>query len=241
MDYEKMIFKYTESEISEKYDKFIQMIKDEFVGERQEKLIQLYSTEPWKSQLKYAPASSIAYFHNAYVSGYIDHIFNVIENSKAMYSFYKNKGGIIDFELEELIFAAMHHDLGKLGDENGPHYQLNDSEWHITNQQMFFKTNGDIQRMDPGTRGFYVLSQFQISMTWKELLGIRLADGLYEESNKEFLKPGPAEKLQLKTNLPKILHVADFMAANLERDEYYSTIKEQEEEYKKTAKKLFNK
>jgi len=241
MNYEKLIFKYSEDEIEKKYDKFIQMIKDEFDGERQEGLLELYSTEPYKTQLKVAPASSIAYFHNCYVSGYIDHIFNVVDNSKAMYSFYKNKGGTIDFELEELVFAAMHHDLGKLGDSTGAYYELNDSDWHIKNQQAFFKSNPDIQRMDPGTRAFYILSQAQIKMSWKEILGIRLADGLYEESNKDFLKAGPAEKNQLKTNLPKILHVADYMSANLERDEYYATVNETDQQTKASMKKLMGK
>ena len=33
-----------------------------------------------------------------------------------MMRLYKEAGGIIDFEQEELLFAAFHHDLGKLGD-----------------------------------------------------------------------------------------------------------------------------
>ena len=44
-------------------------------------------------------------------------------------------GATINFTDEELIFAAMHHDLGKVGDELGNEfYTPNESEWHIKNQ-----------------------------------------------------------------------------------------------------------
>ena len=219
MDYAKLICRFDDSELDSHVEDFLDIIKTEFSGDRQEKLLELYNTEPYKTQLREAPASSIGFFHNAYIGGYCTHIQNVIRNCRAQYSFYKNVGGTIDFELEELIFAAMHHDLGKLGDETGAQYLLNENDWEISKRNMFFKTNPDIQHMDPSTRGYYILSQFEVKYTWKEMLGIRLADGLYEEGNKEFLT-GFGEAKQLKTNLPAILHVSDFFAAKLESDEY---------------------
>lgn len=235
MDYAKLICKLSDSQLDENYNKFIQIIKDEFKGERQKKLLKLYSKDPWKTQLREAPASSVAYFHNAFVGGYCEHVMNVINNSKAMFSFYKNSGGTVDFELEELVFAAMHHDLGKLGDENGAYYELVTDDWKLK-RQSFFQRNENIQSMDPGMRAYYVLSQFQIPMTWKEMLGIRLADGLYEECNKDYLKGGFSEGSSLKTNLPKLLHMADYMSANLERDKFYAD----KEIKSKEMTKLFN-
>ena len=38
------------------------------------------------------------------------------------------------FTQEELLFAAMHHDLGKLGDGTKPYYLPQDSEWHRKNK-----------------------------------------------------------------------------------------------------------
>ena len=55
------------------------------------------------------------FYHNAYEGGYIDHVINVSRNAIRMMRLYKEAGGIIDFEQEELLFAAFHHDLGKLG------------------------------------------------------------------------------------------------------------------------------
>ena len=217
---EKLIVKYDDEQLDEHVKQFHQIIDDEFSDESRKKALhELYNTDPWAEQLRVAPASSVGHFHNAFIGGYCLHVMNVIKYSKQLYSFYKNNGGLVDFTMEELVFAAMHHDLGKLGDENGANYLINEDDWSMTKRKMFFVMNPDLQNMDPGTRGFYVLSQFGIKYTWKEMLGIRLADGLYEDCNREYLVQFNEEK-QLKTNLPYILHVADFMASRIECDDY---------------------
>ena len=53
-------------------------------------------------------------------------------------------GGTIDFTDEELIFSALHHDLGKLGTKDFLHYVKNDSDWHIKNKGEYFKRNEEI-------------------------------------------------------------------------------------------------
>ena len=219
MDYAKLICKYDDDELDAHVEQFLDIIKTEFSGERQEKLLELYNTDPWKTQLREAPASSVGHFHNCFVGGYCLHVMNVIRNSKALFNFYGKMGGTIDFELEELIFAAMHHDLGKLGDENGAHFIINPDDWSMKKRKMFFVINPDLQHMDPGTRGYYILSQFGVKYSWKEMLGIRLADGLYEECNREYLVQFNEDK-QLKTNLPHVLHTADMLASRIECDEY---------------------
>lgn len=231
MDYAKIILRF-EDALDDNYDKFISIVEEEFTGDRREKLLNLYQTEPYKTQLKTAPASAIQYFHNSFVGGYCMHVMNVIEHSKQLTNWYGKVGGTVDYELEEIVFAAMHHDLGKLGDENGPYYKLSEDDWKIKRGN-FFERNGDLHHMDVGLRSFYILSKHGISYTQKELLGIRCADGLYEEGNKDILMPGFNEDLALKTNLPKILHMADFAAANKERDAYYKFIAEESEGLKK--------
>jgi hypothetical protein len=223
MDYSKLICKYDDDQLDSHVEKFLDIIKSDFDGERQEQLLELYNTEPYKTQLRIAPASSVGYFHNAFVGGYVLHVMNVINNAKAMFNFYKKSGGIVDFELSELVFAAMHHDLGKLGDENGAYYEINNDNWSLDKRKMFFVRNPELQNMDPSTRCFYVLSQFGIKYSWKEMLGIRLADGLYEECNREYLVQFDESK-QLKTNLPYLVHIADFLASRIENDDYKKTV-----------------
>ena len=62
------------------------------------------------------PASSVAHFHNAFAGGYVDHILRVIDCTKALYVTWKSMGADMSgYTEEEMIFAAMHHDLGKVG------------------------------------------------------------------------------------------------------------------------------
>ena len=219
MDYSNLICKYDDDQLDNHVEQFLDIIKTEFSGDRQKKLLELYTSDIYSERLRTAPASSVGYFHNAFIGGYCLHIMNVIENAKMLTSFYKKRGGIVDWETEEIVFAAMHQDLGKLGDETGPTYIINDDDWSLNKRKMFFVINPEIQHMDHGLRGFYVLSQFGINYSWKEMLGIRLADGLYEECNAEYLKQFQEEK-QLKTNLPHVLHCADMLSSKIEQDDY---------------------
>ena len=225
MDYSKLICKYDDSQLEEHYQQFLTMVGEEVSGERGERLVEMYSTDLYHSKLLHAPASSIGYFHNAFIGGYVLHINNVVNASKGVMKLYEHIGGMIDFTEEELIFAAIHHDLGKLGDETGDFYLINDSDWHIKNQQAFFKTNGDLQYMDTADRTMLMLNNEGIKMNWKEMLGIRLADGMYDDNTHSYLK-GFSKDKKLKTNLPYILHTADFLASKKEFDDYKKEVGE---------------
>jgi hypothetical protein len=212
---------YTEKQLKENYDKFISFVKKAFANqpERLEKLLHMYSEDELGMELLMAPASGKAHFHSAYVGGYIDHVMNVCKNSIGMMKQYKENGGIIDFEVEELLFAALHHDLGKLGDLGKPYYIEQESEWHRKNQGSLYKQNPEINYMDVTHRALWTLQQYGIQFTQKEMLGIMLADGLYNESNKKYFVSYD-ENFQLKTELPYLLHWADHMSCRIENSEY---------------------
>ena len=109
---------YTDKQLEENYNKFISAVKSLFTGERLEKLLHMYSMEELGPNLMLQPASGNIGYHNAYDGGYIDHIMNVVNNSIRMMKLYEDVGGKIDFTRDELLFAAFHHDLGKLGKNN---------------------------------------------------------------------------------------------------------------------------
>jgi len=209
--------KYSLSELTQKYDDFIQLISTSFSGKRKARLLEMYSDQNLGRELIVAPASSVLHFHNCYVGGYIDHINNVIKNSRIAAKFMASAGCTIDFTDEELLFAAIHHDLGKLGDDTGPYYVIQESEWHQRVKGEYFILNPKIQWMTTTDRGMYMLSKFEISMTWKELLAIRLADGLYDPTNLDYLKGFSFHK-GLKTELPNVLHTGDFISCKGEHD-----------------------
>jgi hypothetical protein len=217
---------YSETQLKENYDKFISFVKKAFASqpERMEKLLHMYSEDQLGMELLMAPASGKAHFHSAYVGGYIDHVMNVCKNSIGMMKQFKENGGIIDFEIEELLFAALHHDLGKLGDLGKPYYIEQESDWHRKNQGSLYKQNPEIHYMDVTHRALWTLQHYGIQFTQKEMLGIMLADGLYNEASKKYFISYD-ENFQLKTELPYLLHWADHMSCRIESSEYKNGIK----------------
>ena len=212
---------YNEVQLSENYENFISFIKKALSNDtdRLSRLLIMYSEDELGAELAVAPASGKLHFHSAYAGGYVDHVMNVCKNAYKLKTVYEAGGGVIDFTNEELIFAALHHDLGKLGDGKQPYYIPQESDWHRKNKNEIFQLNGELHYMDVTHRALWLLNQYGIKYSQKEMLGIMLADGLYNEANKKYLV-AYSEEFQLKTELPYIIHWADHMSCRLESSEY---------------------
>jgi len=208
----------TEQELEANYNKFIEILKKYFTGERLEKLLVMYSPDELGLNLTVSPASGNKGFHNAYDGGYIDHIFNVCKNSLKVKELFVSAGGKIDFTDEELLFAALHHDLGKLGIKGELHYVANDSDWHIKNRGEFYKRNPNIAFMSITDRTFFTLNHYGITYNEKEYFGIKLTDGMFDEDNEKYYKTYDLSKF-LKYTIQYILHWADYMSTIVERQQ----------------------
>jgi hypothetical protein len=214
-----MIRNYNETQLEDNYNRFIAAIKKVFTGERLEKLLHMYSPDELGNELAMAPASGKLNFHSAYPGGYIDHVMNVATNAYKIKKMFEASGGIINFTDEELLFAAFHHDLGKLGDGKEPYYLPQTSDWHQKNKKEYFTHNPKLQYFDVTDRAFWLLNQYGIKYTQKEQLGIHMADGLYNDATKKYFI-SYNEDFQVKTDLPYILHWADHMSTRIENSEY---------------------
>jgi hypothetical protein len=210
---------YTAEQLQGNYDRFIEALKKVFSGERLEKLLHMYSESELGTELAIAPASGKEHYHSAYVGGYIDHVMNVARNAYKMKKIYEEGGIKVDFTDEELFFAAFHHDLGKLGVPGQPHYIEETSDWHRKNQGMMFKINGENHYMDVTHRALWLLNQYGIQYNEKEMIGIMLADGLYNEATKGYFISFRPE-MRLKTDLPYVLHWADHMSCRQENKQW---------------------
>jgi len=209
----------TEAELKANYDRFIGILKKYFTGERLEKLLHMYSETELGGNLIVSPASGNLNYHNAYTGGYIDHIFNVCKNALRMKKTFEEAGGVCDFTEEELVFVALHHDLGKLGTKEELHYAPNDSEWHIKNKGEVYRRNDKNSFMAITDRTLYTLSLYQITISENEYFGIKLTDGLYDEDNEKYYKVYDTSKY-LKSNIQYIMHWADHMSTIIERQNY---------------------
>ena len=206
----------TPEQIQENWNKLIQIINDNFSGERLEKLLEMY--DYFEERMCMAPASGKEHFHNAHAGGYVEHVLHITDLAQQIYELWDRNGAIVDnFTKEELIFSALHHDLGKVGDLAEDYYTPNDSDWHRKNQGLIYKHNGNLQFMTVTDRACWILQHFNVKMTENEYLGLRLTDGMYEEANKSYYVAYQKER-QLKSNIAYILHQADMMASKIEND-----------------------
>ena len=174
----------TPEQIQENWNQLRQLINDTFKGERLDKLNHMY--DYFEARMCVAPASGKEHYHNAHVGGYVEHVLHVIDCAVKLKKLWEDSGATINFSDEELIFAAMHHDLGKVGDMKNDYYVPQESEWHRKNQGSIFTHNGELQYMTVTDRAIWLLQYFEISMSEWEYVGLRLTDGLYEEANKSY-------------------------------------------------------
>lgn len=209
--------RYNEVQLEENYNKFLEALKKSFSGDRLDSLLHMYSMEELGPNLMLSPASGNINYHNAYEGGYIDHVMNVARNSLRMMKLYQEAGGYVDFTQEELLFAAFHHDLGKLGSRGKIHYIDNPSEWHVKNQGKLYISNPELSYLTHTDRTFFLLQEYGIKYNENEYFGIKLTDGLYDEDNEKYYKVFDTSKF-LKSNIQFILHWADHMSTCIERD-----------------------
>jgi len=207
----------SEEKILANWNRLMKLIEDTFDEERKDNLLEMYKY--FEDRMSVAPASGKAAYHNAMVGGYVDHVLHVTDCALKIKKLWEEDGAKINFTDEELIFAAMHHDLGKVGDLTEDYYIPQDSEWHRKNRGEIFTHNGDLSYMTVTDRAIFLLGQFQIPMSENEYIGLRLTDGLYEEANKSYYMSYNPD-WALKSNIAYVLHQADMMATKIEYDEW---------------------
>jgi hypothetical protein len=122
------------------------------------------------------------------------------------------------------VFAAINHDLGKLGRDGKPAYLPNDSEWHIKNQGANYKPNVELPFIPIQDSSLFILQSAGIELTFNEWVAIKTHDGLYDDGNKAYLLSSQNES-KLRSSLPLILHQADILAARVEwESEWLATV-----------------
>jgi len=204
-------------QIEKNWNSLIELIENSFEGERKTNLLKMYNH--LKDRMMFAPASSKEHFHNAFPGGYVDHVLNITRAVKNVYQTWKDHGAHINFTEEEMIFATLHHDLGKVGDDEIDYYIPNESEWHRKNQGKIYTPNPKLQYMNVSDRSLWLLQKFDIKLNQTEYIGLKLADGMYEEGNKQYYMSFTPD-FELQTNLPHIIHQADMLASKTERDNW---------------------
>lgn len=229
----------TETQLQDNWNKLIQIIKDTFEdgSDRRENLLKMY--HDLEDRMIMAPASGKEEYHNCYVGGYVDHVIHVVETAQEMSKTYEKCGGDITWTNEELVFSALHHDLGKVGDLTGEYYVPQDNDWRRKTLGEVFTQSTEIENMKVPDRALFLLQHYGIKCSIVETLAIKLADGLYDEANEFYMKVFDVKRA-LKSRLPYIIHFSDHMATLAEADEWKRGDEDEKEEMESKVENIKN-
>ena len=189
--------------------------------------IDAYISEPRRSELKgfynkyserimMMPASYKKEYHSAFPGGYVDHVIRVVDCALKLNNVWAQMG--VDsstYSTEELVFSALNHDLGKIGDEQYESYIPQTDQWRKDKLGEDYMFNSNLAFASIPDRGLYMLQAHNIKYSFNEMVAIQTHDGLYDESNKKYLTAFMPEQ-KPRTSLPYILHQADLMASRIE-------------------------
>ena len=196
--------------------------------EKHLKIIETYLSEERVTQVKamlnhmeevyiMAPASGKTWYHNAFAGGYVDHVNRVVQYAIEQSRLYEKMGGTLDYTDEQLVFSALFHDLGKIGDGDAPNYIPQTDKWRQDKLSEMYTFNPDLQFMLIPDRSLFILQKFGIKVDQKEFLGIRCHDGVFDKANAAYFFSN-VESSRQKTALVSVLHSADFLASKVEYD-----------------------
>jgi len=204
----------TAEQLQSNWEKFNSNISKYITGDRKQKLLDFY--KKYEERIILMPASHKKEYHSAFPGGYVDHVNRVVDASLKMYDVWKEFGmDTSTFTIEELVFSAINHDLGKMGDAQNESYIPQTDQWRRDKLGEEYMHNKKIAFAAVPDRGLFLLQSHDIKYTFNEMLAIQTHDGLYDPANEKYLKSFMPET-KPRTSLPFILHQADMMAARIE-------------------------
>tara|TARA_R110000851_G_scaffold91734_1_gene200219 strand:+ start:711 stop:1445 length:735 start_codon:yes stop_codon:yes gene_type:complete len=204
----------TAEKIALNYEKHLKIV-DTYITDRKDQVLALLSS--LEDNYVMAPASGKSWYHNAFAGGYVDHVNRVVQYAVKQSRMYEDMGGTVDYTEEELVFAALFHDLGKIGDGIAPNYIPQTDKWRQDKLSEMYTNNSDLDFMLIPDRSLYILQNNGIKVTQKEFLAIRCHDGVFDEANKAYFF-SYQEGSRQKTSIISVLHTADFLASKVEYD-----------------------
>ena len=206
--------KLTAEQIQENWDIFISNIENHITGDRKQALLDFYNK--YQERVMLMPAAHKKEYHNAFPGGYVEHVNRVVRCALKQAQLWEEEGcDMTTFTTEELVFSAINHDLGKMGDENHESYIPQDDKWRREKLGEDYKFNTKVPFSSVPDRGLFMLQSHGVIYTFNEMLAIQTHDGLYDVANEKYLKAYMPEQ-KPRTSLPFILHQADLMAARIE-------------------------
>jgi hypothetical protein len=204
----------TAEQIQNNWNVFLGIIEEHISSPRKEKLLEFYNQ--YAERIMLMPAAHKKEYHNAFPGGYVEHVIRVVRCALKQHQLWSDEGADVSgYTIEELVFAAINHDLGKMGDDQHESYIPQTDQWRKDKLGEDYMFNTKLAFASVPDRGLFMLQSHGIQYTFNEMLAIQTHDGLYDEANKKYLMTYMPEQ-KPRTCLPFVLHFGDMMAARIE-------------------------
>ena len=204
----------TAEQIQENWNIFISNIETHITGDRKQALLDFYNK--YQERIMLMPAAHKKEYHNSFPGRYVEHVNRVVRCALKQAKLWEEEGcDMSTFTSEELVFSAINHDLGKMGDENNESYIPQTDKWRREKLGEDYMFNKQVPFSSVPDRGLFLLQSHGVVYTFNEMLAIQTHDGLYDVANEKYLKAYMPEQ-KPRTSLPFIVHQADLMAARIE-------------------------
>ena len=182
--------------------------------DRKQKLLNFY--KKYEERIILMPAAHKKEYHGAFPGGYVDHVNRVVRAAIDLNELWGTFGiDTTTYSKEELMFSAINHDLGKMGDSEHEAYIPQTDQWRKDKLGEDYMFNKKLAFASVPDRTLFLLQSHDISYSFNEMLAIQTHDGLYDPGNEKYLK-GFMPEQRPRTALPFILHQADMLAARVE-------------------------
>lgn len=201
------------------YDELISYIEKYIESPRKEKVLDFYKQH--EDRLILLPAAHKAAYHSAFAGGYVFHVLNVIKNAIVSFDVWGRAGSnLVDITLDNVVFCALNHDLGKMGTKDEDSVYPSQDKWRKENLGELYKFNTNLAYMTVPDRSLFLLQEAGIPMSQDEYIAIKIHDGLYNEANTPYFKSFIPEN-KLRSPLALIIHEADLRSAYIEWQQQY--------------------
>ena len=204
----------TAEQLQSNWIEFNTNIETYITGDRKQRLLDFY--KKYEERVILMPAAHKKEYHSAFPGGYVDHVNRVVKAALSMSAVWEGFGcDMTTFTQEELVFSAINHDIGKMGDSEHEAYIPQTDNWRREKLGEEYMFNKKLAFAAVPDRGLFLLQEHDIKYTFNEMIAIQTHDGLYDSANEKYLK-GFMPEQKPRTSLPFILHQADMMAARIE-------------------------
>ncbi|MAH44596.1 hypothetical protein CMI37_02145 [Candidatus Pacearchaeota archaeon] len=222
----------TSEQILLRWTTLMEFVDNNFEGQQKENIKKLF--DHFEDRMIDAPASSRPQYHNCFLGGLLDHSVRVVQTALDIYEQFKSMDVKVTASKQEVILAAMFHDLGKIGDLDNPYYIIQTDEWRRNKLREWYTFNNKLEPMSVTDRSLWLLQYFNIELKPEVWKAIKLSDGLFEPGNDRLFRQPDTRNI-----LHYIVHFADWMSTVAEKQHYQQSLEVDEDikqEFEKSIK-----